>query len=209
MKNAILTLILAAMVLVLLTAIAGNGTVTLPVVSPNTFLKASPTGAQTPEERGAYLVSIMGCHDCHTPWKMGPNGPEPDMSRALSGHPEQIGSIQAKPTLDGKGPWVWSAAGTNTAFHGPWGTSYTMNLTPDKNTGIGIWTPELFVKTIRSGKHWGTSRPIQPPMPWTVYRNASDEDLKAVFAYLRTIKPITNHVPDYEPPDAAPATAGQ
>jgi mono/diheme cytochrome c family protein len=203
MKNTILVLI----TMVLLTAGCTEKGVRLPIVSSGAFVEVSPSGAQTPEQRGAYLVSIMGCHDCHTPWKMGPAGPEPDMDLALSGHPEQIGPIPATPKLEG--PWVWSGAGTNTAFAGPWGVSYTMNLTPDENTGIGIWTPELFIKTIRTGKHWGTSRPIAPPMPWTVYRNASDEDLKAIFAYLRTLKPITNHVPDYQPPDAAPATAGQ
>src|SRR5687768_13858753 len=172
MKNAIVTLILVVMLVVLLAAAGcGKQAVTVPVLSTNAFMKASPSGAQTPEERGAYLVSIMGCHDCHTPWVMGPKGPEPDMTRALSGHPEQIGPISARPKLEGE--WVWSGAGTNTAFTGPWGVSYTMNLTPDDNTGIGVWSEDIFIKAIRTGKHWGTSRPIMPPMPWTVYRNAT------------------------------------
>ena len=89
--------------------------------------------------------------------------------------------------------------GTNTAFSGPWGVSYTFNLTPEPNTGLGIWTEEMFVRTIRTGRHMGVSRPINPPMPWPAYRNATDEDLKAIYAYLRTIKPIVNHVPDYQP----------
>src|SRR5688572_10334683 len=151
-------------------------------------------------KRGEYLVSIMGCHDCHTPWKMGPKGPEPDMSLALSGHPESV-KLAPPPKL-GDGGWVWTAAGTNTAFAGPWGVSYTANLTPDKMTGIGIWTEDIFIKTIRSGRHWGVSRPILPPMPWSVYRNLTDEDLKSVFAYLRTIKPIRNQVPEPVPPPA-------
>ena len=46
-------------------------------------------------QRGEYLVKIMGCNDCHTPWKMGPHGPEPDMTRFLSGHPEEIGPLLA------------------------------------------------------------------------------------------------------------------
>ena len=50
----------------------------------------------------------------------------------------------------------------------------------------------------------GTSRPIMPPMPWLWYRNATDEDLKAIYAYLRTIPPIVNHVPDYEEPASRP-----
>jgi hypothetical protein len=147
-------------------------------------------------ERGAYLVSIMGCNDCHTPLKLGPNGPEPDMSRMLSGHPEEIGPL---PNIKAAGPYIYSGFATNTAFSGPWGVSYTFNLTPDPNTGLGIWTEEMFIAAIRTGRHMGVSRPINPPMPWPSYRNASDEDLKAVFAYLRSIKPIVNHVPAYEP----------
>ena len=155
-------------------------------------------------ERGAYLVKIMGCDDCHTPWIMGPNGPEPDMSRRLMGHPEgmELPEIPAP-----EGPWVWTAAGTNTAFRGPWGISYTMNLTPDENTGIGIWTEDMFVKTIRTGRHWGVGRPINPPMPWPAYRNASDEDLKAIYAFLRTLEPRHNRIPDYVPPTEAAAAA--
>jgi Cytochrome c len=148
--------------------------------------------------RGKYIVSTAGCHDCHTPWKMGPKGPEPDMTLALSGHPASM-KLPPPPKL-GDGPWVWSAAGTNTAFAGPWGVSYTANLTPDKLTGLGIWTEDIFIKTIRTGRHWGVSRPILPPMPWSVYRNLTDEDLKSVFAYLRTIKPIHNQVPEPLPP---------
>ncbi len=149
-------------------------------------------------QRGEYLVKIMGCNDCHTPWKMGPQGPEPDMTRFLSGHPEQIGPL---PNAKAPEPFVWSGFGTNTAFSGPWGVSYAFNLTPEQNTGLGIWTEEMFVKTIRTGRHMGVSRPINPPMPWPAYRNASDEDLKAVYAYLRTIKPIVNHVPEYQSVD--------
>jgi mono/diheme cytochrome c family protein len=143
--------------------------------------------------RGKYLVQIASCNDCHTPFKMGPNGPEPDMSRMLSGHPESM-KMPAPP--EGKGPWIWSGGATNTAFAGPWGVSYTANLTPDKVTGIGIWSEDLFIKTLRTGKHWGTSRPILPPMPWPWISKMSDEDLKSVYAYLRTIPPVHNQVPD-------------
>jgi hypothetical protein len=154
--------------------------------------------------RGSYLVKIMGCNDCHTPWRMGPQGPEPDPDRFLSGHPEQMGPL---PAAGAQGPWLWAGAPTNTAFSGPWGVSYTANLTPDQNTGLGIWTEEMFVSAIRTGRHMGASRPINPPMPWPAYRNATDDDLKAVYAYLRTIKPITNHVPDYQPPAEGRPTA--
>jgi len=155
-------------------------------------------------ERGAYLVTIMGCNDCHTPWKMGAAGPEPDMTRMLSGHPEQVGPLAAVTAPEG---WTWSATPTNTAFSGPWGVSYTANLTPDRNTGLGIWTEDMFISAIRTGRHMGVSRPINPPMPWPMYRKATDDDLKAVFAYLRTIPPVTNHVPDYQPPAAVTTDA--
>jgi hypothetical protein len=152
-------------------------------------------------ERGKYLVTMVGCNDCHTPLKMGPKGPEPDMSRFLSGHPEQMGALPAAPA---RGPWLWAGAATNTAFSGPWGISYAANLTPDQNTGLGIWTEEMFVKAIRTGRHMGVSREILPPMPWTAFRNASDEDLKSIYAYLRSITPVVNHVPDAQ---LAPAPA--
>jgi mono/diheme cytochrome c family protein len=158
--------------------------------------------AADPVERGKYLVSVLGCNDCHTPYEMGPNGPEPDMKRMLSGHPQEL---QVPPPPKPVGPWVVSMVGTSTAFAGPWGITYATNLTPDQNTGMGIWTEEMFVGALRTGKHMGTSRPIQPLMPWQTYRNLTDEDLKAVFAYLRSIPPIVNRVPEYQPPKEAPA----
>ena len=144
-------------------------------------------------ERGKFLVTIGGCNDCHTPFKMGPHGPEPDMDRMLSGHPEDL---IMPPPPKAQGPWIMAASATNTAWAGPWGISYTKNLTPDELTGIGIWTEETFIKTIRTGRHWGVSRPILPPMPWQNLNALPDEDLKAVFAYLKSIKPIKNQVPD-------------
>jgi hypothetical protein len=148
-------------------------------------------------ERGKYLVTILACNDCHTPFKMGPKGPEPDMTKMLSGHPE---SAKLPPPPVPKDPWIWGGAATNTAYHGPWGITYAPNLTPDQNTGMGIWTEDIFVKAMRTGKHFGTSRPIMPPMPWQSYSQMTDEDLKAIYAYLRTIPAIKNTVPDYAPP---------
>ncbi len=81
----------------------------------------------------------MGCGDCHTPWKMGANGPEPDMTRMLSGHPE---SMVLPPAPAPSGPWMASLAATMTAWSGPWGVSYTANLTPDPETGLGKWTEQ-------------------------------------------------------------------
>jgi hypothetical protein len=161
------------------------------------------SAAEARVKRGAYLVTIMACDDCHTPMKMGPNGPEPDMSRRLSGHPEMM-KMPPAPAMNG--PWVWAGAGTNTAFAGPWGVSYTANLTPDPQSGLGsAWNEERFIQAIRTGKHIGSGRPINPPMPWPSYRHASDEDLKAIWAFLRTVKPMKNFVPDYQPPPARPA----
>lgn len=154
--------------------------------------------------RGQYLVTIGGCNDCHTPWAMGDNGPEPDMTRMLSGHPA---SLEMPPAPAAAGPWVWNGAGTNTAFAGPWGVSFAANLTPDENTGTGIWTEETFINTIRSGRHWGQSRPILPPMPWFNYAKMTDEDLKAVYAYLRSIPPVHNRVPEPLPPAGVPTVA--
>jgi len=172
---------------------------------PAEATKDALTAAADRVQRGQYLVNAMGCHDCHTPLKAGANGPEPDMTRMLSGHPETL--KMPRPSNTGNGLWTWSAAVTNTAFSGPWGISYAMNLTPDENTGIGIWTEDMFVRAIKTGQHMGTSRPIMPPMPWPAFRNLSEEDLKAIYAYLRTIRPITNHVPDYAPPDVVATMA--
>ena len=155
--------------------------------------------------RGKYLVMVGGCNDCHTPWKPGPEGvPGPDETRLLSGHPQSV-VVTAPPPAAGA-PWGWQAAATNTAFSGPWGVSFTANLTPDA-TGTGAWTEDIFVRTLRSGKHWGQSRPILPPMPWFNYGKMTDQDLLAIFAYLRSIPPVKNRVPEPLPPGVATAEA--
>jgi hypothetical protein len=161
------------------------------VSTPPDSQDQKPAGP-APVERGAYLVRAMGCNDCHTPWKLGPRGPEPDMSRELSGHPADL-VMPAAPKLSG--PWTWSGGVTNTAFAGPWGTSFTANLTPDPETGLGKWTAETFIAALRTGRHEGKGRPLLPPMPWPMIRNLTDEDLRAVFAYLQSVPPIRNRVP--------------
>ena len=178
--------ILSAAALIFLTSALGRA-VSTPPAEQDQAPAASPLA-----QRGAYLVRAMGCHDCHTPWKLGPKGPEPDMSRALSGHPADF-VVPAPPKLPG--PWTWSAVATNTAFAGPWGISFTANLTPDLETGLGKWTPETFIAALRTGRHEGKGRPLLPPMPWPMIRNLNDEDLRAVFAYLQSIPPIRNRVP--------------
>jgi mono/diheme cytochrome c family protein len=155
--------------------------------------KPAPMSKADMAKRGEYLVNAVGCGDCHTPYKMGPQGPEPDMSLALSGHQ---GGQKLPPPPAPSGPWIMSTAGTLTAWSGPWGISYTANLTPDPETGLGNYTEEQFVMTIREGKKQGRGRALLPPMPWPAFRNFSDEDLKSIYAYLRTIKPIKNKVPE-------------
>ena len=172
-------------------------------VMAGTTVKATATtsadAARARIERGAYLVSTMGCHDCHTPWTMGPNGPGPAMSRALTGHPagQQMGPPPAV-----SGGWGWSGAATNTAFAGPWGISFTANLTPDPDTGLGRWTEEMFIATMKTGRHQGNGRPVLPPMPWPMLGNLNDEDIKSLFAYLQSLPPVRNRVPaPVDPPE--------
>jgi mono/diheme cytochrome c family protein len=154
---------------------------------------ATATKSSGSVARGEYLVNAMGCHDCHTPAKMGPSGPEPDMSQALGGHPS---GMTVPPPPAPSGPWIGSMTGTFTAWAGPWGVSYSANLTPDKATGLGEWTEQQFVDTIRTGRRQGRGREILPPMPWPAFKNLNDADLKAIFAYLRTVKPMENKVPE-------------
>jgi mono/diheme cytochrome c family protein len=182
--------------LALQVAIAATAPAALADDAAQAAAPAQPASAQL--ERGRYLVTTSGCHDCHTPWKMGAQGPEPDMSRMLSGHPQEVVMPPAPPLPDG--PWVGTMSATNTAWSGPWGTSFTANLTPDRETGLGRWTLENFREAIRTGRHMGRGRPILPPMPFPMYRHMTDEDLAAIFAYLQTIPAIQNRVPDPLPP---------
>jgi hypothetical protein len=171
--------------------------------SPAEKAAAPAAPAQSPVERGKYLTTVGGCNDCHTPKKIGPNGPEADMTRELSGNPstEKLANVPDK--LFEKG-WLTLANNHLGAWAGPWGVSFAMNLTPDKETGLGSWTQEMFMGALRTGKHQGTGRPILPPMPWNWYRNMTDDDLKAVFAYLQSLPPIKNPIPDPLPPDKIP-----
>jgi hypothetical protein len=184
------------------------GLVLVFILAAGALNSAAPDAAnEAVVARGKYVVSIAGCNDCHTPLKMGATGPEPDMARMLSGHPEQL-RLPPPPALAPDAPWNWAGATTLTAFAGPWGISYATNLTPDNNTGMGIWTEEMFVAAMRSGRHMGQSRPILPPMPWQGVAKMTDEDLRAVYAYLRSIPSIKNRVPDAVIAERPPATAG-
>lgn len=152
---------------------------------------------------GEHLVTIAGCNDCHTPKKMGPRGPVIDSSLMFSGHPAQMPAPDVnRKEMESKG---YAVTQTLTAWVGPWGISYAANLTSD-STGIGNWTETNFITALREGKYKGVmeSRPLMPPMPWEMYRHMTDSELKAIFAYLKSTKPIKNKVPDYVPPVTPP-----
>jgi mono/diheme cytochrome c family protein len=183
---------------------ACDTTAKAPEVSGDPTMKQpAKLDARSEIARGEYLVTGAACHDCHTPWKMGSNGPEPDLSRALSGHPSEM-VMPPMPALP-PGPWIGVMGATNTAWGGPWGVSFTANLTPDKETGIGTWTKQNFIDTIRNARHMGNGRPLLPPMPAPMYKHLNDEDLGAIFAYLQSVPPISNKVPAPIPPATAPS----
>jgi mono/diheme cytochrome c family protein len=182
------------------TLIALSGAITSAVTGV-TPTSTAPTNPAARLERGAYLVRTMGCNDCHTPLKVGPRGPEPDMSRALTGHPQDL--VMPPPPVLPPGPWGWVGAATNTAFAGPWGVSFTANLTPDPDTGLGKWTEEMFIQTMKTGRHEGKGRPIMPPMPWFIVGALTDDDIKSLFAYLQSLPPVRNRVPQpIDPPES-------
>lgn len=168
---------------------------------PAADAKAAP--AQSPVEHGKYLVTVGGCNDCHSPKKFGPKGPEVDMTKQLSGNPADDKLPKVPKGVIGPMGFGTMANNHLTAWVGPWGVSFAMNLTPDKDTGLGSWTEDMFVKAIRTGKHMGApaGRDILPPMPWNWYANMTDDDLKAVFAYLQSLPPVKNPIHDPIPPD--------
>jgi mono/diheme cytochrome c family protein len=162
------------------------------------FQNAGPARATSADKdmvaRGEYLVNFGGCNDCHSPKTMTPNGPAPDPARLLSGYTAGGALPVVDPAMVAPGKWILFNQDL-TACIGPWGVTYAANLTPDDQTGIGLWTPEVFIGAMRSGKHMGKGRPIQMPMPWWAVGSLSDEDLNAIFAYLKSLPPIKNPVP--------------
>ena len=151
-------------------------------------------------ERGKYLITAGGCHDCHSPKVFGPQGPKIDETRILSGHPAEMQLAEFDPAILEPGKYILFTQDVTAAI-GPWGASFAANLTPDNETGIGTWQPEMFINALRTGKHLGAGRPILPPMPWEMVGKLTDEDLQAMFAYLKSIPPVKNKVPDPKPLD--------
>lgn len=162
-----------------------------------------PDAAQI--ELGKKLVTMGHCNACHTPKIMTDKGPEPDAARLLSGHPANDKVPEYPASVLGSDKWGAVTSGDFTAWAGAWGVSFGRNLTPDVNTGLGSWTADMFVKAMRTGKDMGVGRNILPPMPWGELNQLSDDELKAIFAYLHSLKPIVNAVPDPIPPPAMPA----
>jgi hypothetical protein len=184
--------------------LASLALVTCGIVVAWSFMTVHPTSAQTgtkpaktSEEliaRGKYLVDFGGCNDCHSPKNMTDKGPVPDPQRILSGHPGDSKLAAFDKQMVTSGSWFLFTPDL-TAAVGPWGVSYAFNLSPDTNTGIGLWTEEMFVKAMRTGKHMGMGRAILPPMPWMSVGSLTDKDLGAVFAYLKSLPPVKNAVP--------------
>ncbi|HEV2340934.1 MAG TPA: c-type cytochrome [Candidatus Acidoferrales bacterium] len=121
----------------------------------------------TPEKRGAYLVGIAGCTDCHTP---------------QNGHGQPL-------------PGMYLAGGF--VFDGPWGRVASANITPDPS-GIPYYDLAMFTQAMRTG--YVGARRLSQIMPWHAFRGMTDEDIAAIFAYLKTVKPVRHHVDNTEPP---------
>ena len=160
---------------------------------PVTTMAVEPTQEQL-IQNGEYLVTIMGCQDCHSPKQMGPQGPVIIADLMLSGYPADrpMKKVHTKIIKSG---WILMNEDITSAA-GMWGISFAANLTSDQ-TGIGNWTEENFKRALKEGKYKGleASRMLLPPMPWQNFANIKDEDVKAIFAYLKSTKPVNNLVP--------------
>lgn len=158
------------------------------------------TTLETPDsvkliQRGEYLVTQIGtCGDCHSPRIIKNGKAEFDSTRLFSGYPSNRPIPKINPTEISKGYIV--AFLDFTSVSGPWGTSFAANITSDPS-GIGTWSYEQFETALRHGKYKGfmDGRPMLPPMPWENFRSLPDEDMKAIFYFLKSTKPVRNIVP--------------
>lgn len=171
----------------------------------NSSASGNETGAAADRHiaRGKQLVIEGNCDFCHTPLIETNEGPVPDMKRRLSGRPQDR-EIPGLPASGIGSPGWIEFLGTldSTEWAGPWGLVFSKNITPDPETGIGKWTEDIFVETLRTGRHIDLKRGVLPPMPWRDYGKLGDEDLKSIFAYLMTVPPVKNAVPKPVPPPA-------
>jgi mono/diheme cytochrome c family protein len=144
-------------------------TVPLPASYGPAVTRVGPPPQNDLVKYGAYLAGpIAHCVECHTPHD---TTMRPDRSR-------------------------WLAGGFR--FEGPFGVSYSTNLTPDPETGIGRWTDAQIVAGVNGTDPSG--RVVMPPMPWPYYAGKiAPRDLQAIIAYLRSAKPVKNAVRPPEP----------
>ncbi|MFY7900077.1 MAG: diheme cytochrome c-553 [Chitinophagaceae bacterium] len=144
--------------------------------------------------KGAYLVNIAGCGDCHSPKIMTEFGPVADSTRLFSGHRSTVKTPDISKDAFKKGWVLFNDESTILATGGF--ISYSANITSDE-TGIGNWSFEQFKTAMTKGKWKGleNSRNLFPPMPWMNYQHMKEEDLKAIFAFLKSTKPVDNIVP--------------
>lgn len=196
MRSSVLSTVAFGILTALLVSCSNNND-----IENSAALTAASKGVQTASisndslvKRGDYLVASIGCDDCHSPKTMGPQGPQLDIEHRLSGYPAD----RPVSKVDGdniKNGWILMG-GDLTSAVGPWGMSFAANLTSD-STGIGNWTEAQFITAIRKGKSKGieSNRNLLPPMPWQNFNHLSDEDLSAIFAYLKSTKPVHNVVP--------------
>jgi mono/diheme cytochrome c family protein len=131
--------------------------------------------AEDPVARGKYLVTIMGCGDCHTPgYFLG----KPDMAHPLSG--------------------------SDVGFEMPGaGIHWPPNLTPDPETGLGKWSDEEIITAFKTGMRPNGGRLI-PIMPYGDFAALTDDDAQAVVAYLRSLTPVRHAVPAPVKPGETP-----
>ncbi len=189
------TLSFITLVVIILLVQCNNTKEDTPVVE-----KESYGGFEDNAAWGNHLVTIGGCHDCHTPKKMTPMGPVIDSSLLLAGHmPNSPVPDVNRKQMQEKGLVVSSDL---TAWVGPWGVSFTANLTSD-DTGIGTWSEEQLRLALREGKYKGLpgSRTLLPPMPWEMFSHFTDAEIKAIYVFLKSTKPINNIVPAPLPPE--------
>jgi hypothetical protein len=151
-------------------------------------------------KRGHTLVLEWGCNTCHSPKVFTPEGQMQDPRRLMSGHPADSVHPEIPYELLGTDKWGGFFTLDLTSWAGYWGVSFAANLTPDKKTGIGNWTEQDFINTMKTGKRKGIGRKILPPMPIHQLARLSEEDLKSIFAYLMSLKPVENKVPEYISP---------
>jgi len=165
-----------------------------PVPAPDIVAESLEPSVEDVIAHGEYLVGIMGCHDCHSPKRMGERGPEMIPELMLSGFPSDRPIVKFKSELIQQGFAMLYPDLTGAA--GPWGVSFAGNLTPHE-TGIGNWTEEQFKRALTQGKSKGleNGRMLLPPMPWEGFANLKDEDVHAIYSYLKSIDPVENVVP--------------